>query len=212
MCSSDLAEAYVVTRILNQNMTGGTGTAAYTGCPGQAGKTGTTDRHTDAWYVGYQGNISISVWVGYPESNAIEMTSVHGISVAGGTFPAQIWNAFYNNAGFECVSPEVPDETPDWITFSSTFTSEADSYREEREADEEEEDEDEEDEQDGDAESGTDDDNVDPDAYAPGVGQTPSTGPGGGGGGGGGGNNGGGGDTPGTVGGAEPAGGFTPGE
>ena len=27
------------------------------------------------------------------------MTSVHGITVAGGTFPAEIWNAFYVNAG-----------------------------------------------------------------------------------------------------------------
>jgi penicillin-binding protein 1A len=206
------AEAYVVTRILNQNMTGGTGTAAYTGCPGQAGKTGTTDNFTDAWFVGYQPNVSISVWVGYPESNAISMTSVHGISVAGGTFPAQIWHAFYNNAGFECVSPEVPAETPDWISFSSSYTSEADSYREETEedADGEEEDEDEEKNENG--------EDYDPDAYAPGVGQDPATGPGGGGGGGGnagGGNNGnagGGGDPPGAVGGAEPAGGITPGQ
>lgn len=207
------AEAYTVTRILNQNMTGGTGTAAYTGCSGQAGKTGTTDRHTDAWYVGYQPNVSISVWVGYPESNAIEMTGVHGISVTGGSFPAQIWNAFYNNAGFECVSPEVPAETPDWISFSSTFTSEADRYQEEQDEDAEE-DEGEEGEEDGE-ESGTDDQDFDSDAYAPGVGQEPATGPAGGGGGGGGGSTdggGGGGDPPGSVGAAEPAGGITPGE
>lgn len=176
------AEAFTVTRILNQNMTSGTGTAAYTGCPGQAGKTGTTDRHTDAWYVGYQPNISISVWVGYPESNAIEMTSVHGISVTGGSFPAQIWNAFYNNAGFECVSPEPPADSPDWISFSSGFTAEADSYvRAQEEADQGEEEETE--ESDEDAEAGTDDQEYDPDAYAPGVGQEPATNPGGGGGG-----------------------------
>ena len=44
---------------------------AYTGCYGQAGKTGTIDDFTDAWFVGYQPNLSTAVWVGYPESNAI---------------------------------------------------------------------------------------------------------------------------------------------
>ena len=34
-----------------------------------------------------------AVWVGYPDALR-EMRSVHGISVAGGTFPAEIWNKF----------------------------------------------------------------------------------------------------------------------
>ena len=41
-CSRE-AVAYEVTRLLHDNITEGTGTAAYTGCAGQAGKTGTTD-------------------------------------------------------------------------------------------------------------------------------------------------------------------------
>ena len=41
------------TRLLHDNITEGTGTAAYTGCPGQGGKTGTTDHYTDAWFAGY---------------------------------------------------------------------------------------------------------------------------------------------------------------
>ena len=89
------AVAYEVTRLLHDNITEGTGTAAYTGCEGQAGKTGTTDRLTDAWFAGYQPNLSTVVWVGYPQSNEIEMTSVHGISVFGGTFPAEIWHSVY---------------------------------------------------------------------------------------------------------------------
>ena len=84
-----------MTRLLHDNITEGTGTAAYTGCEGQAGKTGTTDRLTDAWFAGYQPNLSTVVWVGYPQSNEIEMTSVHGISVFGGTFPAEIWHSVY---------------------------------------------------------------------------------------------------------------------
>ena len=37
------------------------------GCPA-AGKTGTTDEATDAWFVGYTPKLSTSVWVGYPDS------------------------------------------------------------------------------------------------------------------------------------------------
>ncbi|HWN72327.1 MAG TPA: transglycosylase domain-containing protein, partial [Solirubrobacterales bacterium] len=57
--------AWEVTRLLHDNITEGTGTAAYTGCAGQAGKTGTTDEYTDAWFAGYQPNLSTVVWVGY---------------------------------------------------------------------------------------------------------------------------------------------------
>ena len=91
-----------MTRLLHDNITEGTGTAAYTGCPGQAGKTGTTDRETDAWFAGYQPNLATVVWVGYPQSNAIEMTSVHGITVYGGTFPAEIWHSLYSGAEVPC--------------------------------------------------------------------------------------------------------------
>ncbi len=93
------AVAWEVTRLLRDNITEGTGTAAYTGCAGQAGKTGTTDEYTDAWFAGYQPNLATAVWVGYPESNDISMSSVHGIIVFGGTFPAQIWNSLYSGAG-----------------------------------------------------------------------------------------------------------------
>ena len=107
------AVAYEVTRLLHDNITEGTGTAAYTGCPGQAGKTGTTDRETDAWFAGYQPNLTTVVWVGYPQSNAIEMTSVHGITVFGGTFPAEIWHSLYSGAEIPCEEFEqaqAPDQ------------------------------------------------------------------------------------------------------
>ena len=89
--------AYQVTQILEQNMTRGTGTGAYFGRPA-AGKTGTTDDHTDAWFVRLHADSSpTAVWVGYPNAT-IEMTSVHGISVSGGSFPATIWNLFMSRA------------------------------------------------------------------------------------------------------------------
>ncbi|HXV95367.1 MAG TPA: transglycosylase domain-containing protein [Gaiellaceae bacterium] len=89
--------AYEVTRILQNNMTGGTGTGAYYGDPAAAGKTGTTDNSADAWFAGYTPRASTVVWVGYPNAQ-ISMTSVHGITVTGGSFPASIWRLFMSRA------------------------------------------------------------------------------------------------------------------
>jgi penicillin-binding protein 1A len=116
------AVAYEVTRLLHDNITEGTGTAAYTGCPGQAGKTGTTDRETDAWFAGYQPNLTTVVWVGYPQSNAIEMTSVHGITVFGGTFPAEIWHSLYSGAEVPCEEFSEPKTPISWAPYYGHFT------------------------------------------------------------------------------------------
>jgi penicillin-binding protein 1A len=116
------AVAYEVTRLLHDNITEGTGTAAYTGCVGQAGKTGTTDEYTDAWFSGYQPNLATAVWVGYPQSNEISMTSVHGITVFGGTFPAEIWHSLYSNAGIPCEEFEQPKQKIHWAPFYGHFS------------------------------------------------------------------------------------------
>jgi penicillin-binding protein 1A len=106
-----------VTKILEQNVQAGTGTAAQIGCP-TAGKTGTTDNFNDAWFVGYTPTLATSVWVGYPNA-LVEMRSVHGISVAGGTFPAAIWHDYMTVAhGDDCESFPAPSEP---VTFSPFF-------------------------------------------------------------------------------------------
>ncbi len=109
--------AYEVTRILDENVDYGTGTAAQFGHPA-AGKTGTTEEHSDAWFCGYTPRLGTTVWVGYPKGK-IPMESVHGISVAGGTFPAQIWRLFMSSAigGLEPVSFSEPVDWPEWTTF-----------------------------------------------------------------------------------------------
>ena len=108
--------AYETTKILEQNVQKGTGTKAQMGCPA-AGKTGTTDNFNDAWFVGYTPHLATSVWVGYP--NALrEMRNVHGISVAGGTFPTQIWGAFMRQAkGSDCDQFKKPSTSPQWRPF-----------------------------------------------------------------------------------------------
>ena len=97
------------TEVLKQNVEGGTGTAASYGCPA-AGKTGTTSDYKDAWFVGYTPKLSTAVWVGYANPPA-SMYSVHGITVAGGTFPAQIWHDFMSVAhGSDCSDFPQPTE------------------------------------------------------------------------------------------------------
>jgi penicillin-binding protein 1A len=115
--------AWQVTRLLHDNITEGTGTAAYTGCAGQAGKTGTTDEYTDAWFSGYQPNLATAVWVGYPESNEISMSSVHGIIVFGGTFPAEIWHSLYAGAGVPCEEFHQPARKIAWAPYFGSFTA-----------------------------------------------------------------------------------------
>ena len=115
-------QTYEVTKILEQNVEGGTGTAADIGCPA-AGKTGTTDGFNDAWFVGYTPKLSSAVWVGYP--NALtEMSSVHGISVAGGTFPAMIWHDYMNVAkGSSCDEFPQPTTPAAFSPFSGKYES-----------------------------------------------------------------------------------------
>ncbi|HEY7950935.1 MAG TPA: transglycosylase domain-containing protein [Solirubrobacterales bacterium] len=167
------AVAYEVTLLLHDNITGGTGTAAYTGCPGQAGKTGTTDRTTDAWFAGYQPNLATVVWVGYPQSNAIEMTSVHGITVYGGTFPAEIWRALYEGGEVPCEEFEEPKTPISWAPYFGRFTAAA--PRSGRSATSDEGGLDPEEKRLGEeATGGYDPGGYDPDAYAPGAGQEPT--------------------------------------
>ncbi|MGA7434712.1 MAG: transglycosylase domain-containing protein [Solirubrobacterales bacterium] len=160
--------AYEVTKILNGNITGGTGTGAYTGCSGQAGKTGTTDNFIDAWFVGYQPNLATAAWVGYPESNNIST------GISGGETPASIWHSFYVNAAVPCESFAVPDEAMVWNSgFSGGYTVSADtksSYGDDDEKDSDSTDDEESTDEDSDL---ADPDN--PDAYENGAGtQEPS--------------------------------------
>jgi penicillin-binding protein 1A len=92
----DPAIAYLTTDILKGVIQHGTATAADIGRPA-AGKTGTTQSNADAWFVGYTPQLVASVWMGYADA-ARPMTSVHGITVYGGSFPAKIWAAFMKAA------------------------------------------------------------------------------------------------------------------
>ena len=105
--------AYEVTDVLKGVITSGTGGSASIGCAGQAGKTGTTDDYTDAWFVGYTPRFSTAVWVGYADAR----TSMGG-GAFGGTYAAPIWHDYMLAAqGSDCPdfpAPENPVEFSAW--------------------------------------------------------------------------------------------------
>jgi penicillin-binding protein 1A len=115
-------QAYEVTKILHENVLGGTGTHANIGCPA-AGKTGTTDNFNDAWFVGYTPKLATATWVGYPNA-LIQMTNVHGISVQGGSFPAQIWHDYMMIAKGSYCGDFTPPTTPVvWAPFYGHYAT-----------------------------------------------------------------------------------------
>ena len=74
-------------------VTSGTATNARLSDRPAAGKTGTTEKHGDAWFVGFTPQLATAVWMGSPEAQ-VPMNSVGGINVYGGTFPAKVWHNF----------------------------------------------------------------------------------------------------------------------
>ena len=59
-----------------------------------SGKTGTTSNYGDAWFVGWTPQMTVAVWVGFPNKLIPMSTLYNGGPVEGGTFPAIIWHAF----------------------------------------------------------------------------------------------------------------------
>jgi penicillin-binding protein 1A len=121
--------ADIVNHALKQVIEKGTGTAAKIGRDA-AGKTGTTDDYADAWFVGYTPRIGTAVWMGYPDGTKRKMTNVHGIQVAGGTFPTRIWQRFMafavrdrDTGQFVAPNEELMNPTTTTSSTSSTTSS-----------------------------------------------------------------------------------------
>ncbi|MCZ7664283.1 MAG: PBP1A family penicillin-binding protein [Thermoleophilia bacterium] len=112
--------AYVVTRILEQNIQRGTGTRARLDRPA-AGKTGTAQEYQDAWFCGFTPQVTTAVWVGHPEAQ-IEMRNVHGIRVTGGSFPATIWGKFMRQM-MQDYEEEDFTRPAQMVDYDHTFTS-----------------------------------------------------------------------------------------
>ncbi len=82
-----------VTEALRDVVDYGTGTAGDIGA-GVAGKTGTAENHSDAWFLGLTPALSTAVWMGYSDSQR-PLTDIAGhATVYGGTIPARTWATF----------------------------------------------------------------------------------------------------------------------
>jgi penicillin-binding protein 1A len=106
-------EAELLTSMLEDVVSSGTGVRAAVPGVDVAGKTGTTDNYGDAWFVGFTPEIAVAVWVGYPDELRPMRTEFGGDPVTGGTLPAQIWKEFVTRYERE------KDDSADEVSFES---------------------------------------------------------------------------------------------
>lgn len=89
----DEQNAYIIDDMLKDVIRKGTGHAATVlNRPDIAGKTGTTNGPTDAWFAGYNPNITTTAWMGFDDNTLI------GRREYGGTAALPIWIAFMREA------------------------------------------------------------------------------------------------------------------
>jgi membrane peptidoglycan carboxypeptidase len=94
--------ADTTTSVLQSVVEGGTGTAAQGAGRPAAGKTGTAEEDTAAWFAGYTPDLATVVAVMGQDPNTAAHTPLYGAAglprVNGGGFPAQIWAQFTRRA------------------------------------------------------------------------------------------------------------------
>jgi penicillin-binding protein 1A len=80
-----------------------------------AGKTGTMDEYTDAWFVGFDPSMTVGVWVGYDEKKPLGV----GETGASAALPIwmDFWRAYLDKRGDRENPPEF--EPPGNIVFVS---------------------------------------------------------------------------------------------
>ena len=101
--------AYLITNVLEDVVQRGTGQQAKSLARPIAGKTGTTNDYTDAWFIGYTPNLVVGVWVGFDDIRSL------GETESGAHAALPIWVDFMREALLQL--PEVPFEIPENIVF-----------------------------------------------------------------------------------------------
>ncbi len=86
--ASDYATATLVS-ILQDVVKRGTGTLARLDDRPTAGKTGTSDKSRDVWFIGFTPDFSVAIWGGNDHNKPI-----HGKGVTGGAIVAKVWKKF----------------------------------------------------------------------------------------------------------------------
>jgi len=100
--------ARIMTAMLREVVVHGTGMAAARMPFPVAGKTGTTNDFTDAWFVGFSPTMTCGVWMGFDEKRSL------GAKETGAHAALPIWMSFMNTAmagkdpGQFQAAPEAP--------------------------------------------------------------------------------------------------------
>jgi penicillin-binding protein 1A len=102
--------AYVITDMMQDVIQRGTGWRAKVLGKPLAGKTGTTNDFTDAWFVGFSPNLATGVWVGFDDVRSL------GDREAGASAALPIWISYMKTA-LE-VLPEMPFAIPEDVIFA----------------------------------------------------------------------------------------------
>ncbi|MCE9597883.1 MAG: transglycosylase domain-containing protein [Spirochaetia bacterium] len=84
--------AQIITSMMQDVVRKGTGTGA--ALPGRdvAGKTGTTNRNTDAWFIGFTAQLVTAIQIGYDSGRTL------GSGGTGGSLAAPVWGQYMNRA------------------------------------------------------------------------------------------------------------------
>ena len=117
--------AYTVADVMKGTLDFGTASCCDIPCPA-AGKTGTTEEQSDAWFVGYTPHVSTAVWVGNPD----ERVPLPGY---GADLAAPIWQDYMSVAAArpcdDFPEPENPAELSSYYSDrTSSSSSSGDSY------------------------------------------------------------------------------------
>ena len=102
--------SYLMTNLLQDAVQRGTGQGAKSLPRPVAGKTGTTNDFTDAWFVGYTPNLAVGTWVGFDDRRSL------GEREAGARVALPIWVDFMRVA--LSLLPQTTFEIPEEILFA----------------------------------------------------------------------------------------------
>lgn len=89
--SHELQRSAELASLLQGVVEHGTGRAAGLRDDAVAGKTGTSQDHRDAWFIGFNRAVVVGVWVGNDDRTPMK-------GVTGGSLPAEIWRRFVSAA------------------------------------------------------------------------------------------------------------------
>lgn len=107
----------LMNRMLFRAVEAGTGRRARVTGREIAGKTGTTNDHRDAWFVGYAPGLTTAVWVGDDENAPMQR-------ITGGTIPADIFANVMSAALSSRPNTQLPKaDEPDWLRQRESFMS-----------------------------------------------------------------------------------------